>query len=231
MTTVIAHRGNAEGPAPQTENSVASIGAALEHGWGVEIDIRRASDGRFYISHDRRASADGCEADQVCALLRRYPDATVALNVKELGYEEALVAYLEQQRVLHRLFLFDMELIEATAGETAHALARLHQNVTVAARVSDRGESLDRALSIGSASVIWLDEFDRLWCTEQDVRRLTRAGRKVYAVSPDLHHFSPSDTRQRWVQFYQWGVDGICTDYAAALASVVKVVSTIGAAA
>jgi glycerophosphoryl diester phosphodiesterase len=229
--TIIAHRGNAEGPSPRTENGLAAISAALRRGWGVEIDIRRADDGRFYISHDQRVSADDCEADDVCALLRRHPGATVALNVKELGYEDALIAYLERQRVLQRLFLFDMELVETTAGTTARTFKQLQRDVRVAARVSDRGESIERALSIEAASVVWLDEFDTLWCTEQDVRRLKKAGRQVYAVSPDLHHFSPSDTRRRWVQFSQWGVDGICTDYASALASVVEVVSLIGAAA
>ena len=79
--------------------------------------------------------------------------------------------------------------------------------------MSDRGESIERALSIGAASVVWLDEFDRLWATEQDVRRLKQAGRMVYAVSPDLHGFSLIATRARWAQFSAWGVDGICTDY------------------
>lgn len=226
MLTIFAHRGNAEGPSPDTENGLAAIGASLRRGWGVEIDLRRAGDGRFYISHDRRPSADGCEADPVCALLRAYPEAKVALNVKELGYEEALVAYLEAQWILPRAFLFDMELLEANAGETARAFKRLRRGVRVAARVSDRGESIERALAI-DASIVWLDEFDRLWCTEQDIRRLKRAGRQVYAVSPDLHRFSPNDTRERWIQFCRWGLDGICTDYASALASVVTVVTAL----
>jgi glycerophosphoryl diester phosphodiesterase len=231
MTSILAHRGNAEGPSPETENGLLAIDAALRHGWGVEIDIRRAADGRFYISHDPRPSADGCSADAVCTLLRAYPDATVALNVKELGDEEALLSYLAAQRVLAGIFLFDMELIEPRAGETARAFKSMRPDVRLAARVSDRGESIDRALAIEAASVVWLDEFDRLWCTEQDVRRLKQAGRTVYAVSPDLHQFAPIETRQRWIDFCRWGVDGICTDYAAALTSVVELIGKLGAAA
>jgi glycerophosphoryl diester phosphodiesterase len=230
MTSIIAHRGNTEGPSAATENGVRTVTAALESGWGVELDIRRAENGRFYLSHDRRPAADEHSADDVFARLRAHPGATVALNLKELGYEADLVRYLEAQGVLQQVFLFDMELIEPTAGETARLLKRLNPKVQVAARVSDRDESIERALAIEAASVVWLDEFDSLWCTEQDVRRLKKAGRQVYAVSPDLHQFSPNTTRQRWIQFCQWGVDGICTDYAWALACVREAV-TLGVAA
>jgi glycerophosphoryl diester phosphodiesterase len=223
LTTILAHRGNTEGPSPDTENGLAAIARSLSHGWGVEIDIRRARDGRFYLSHDPKPSAGAAAADEVCALLRAHPAATVALNVKETGYAEDLLAYLDAQGILGQVFLFDMELIESRAGEMAARFAQLRPDVRVAARVSDRGEPIARALAIETASVIWLDEFDRLWCTEEDVRRLKRAGRAVYAVSPDLHHFSPDDTRRRWTDLSRWGVDGICTDYAAALDTVLAV--------
>ena len=54
---------------------------ARAHGWGVETDIRRAPDGGFYISHGRRATADGAEAGEVFAVFRAHPRATIALNV------------------------------------------------------------------------------------------------------------------------------------------------------
>jgi glycerophosphoryl diester phosphodiesterase len=208
------------GPAPATENRLPALAASLSSGWGVELDIRRARDGRFYISHDLQASASGRLADDFFALVRRHREACVAINVKEVGGEPALLAYLDAQRVLPQAFLFDMELVEAAPGTTARLFRRLHPSVRIAARVSDRGEPIERALSIDVASVIWLDEFDRLWCTERDVRRLKEAGRTVYAVSPDLHGFSMNDTRKRWLQFRDWGVDGICTDYPAELERV-----------
>jgi|SRR5581483_3520247 len=214
---VLAHRGNLRGPNRAAENSVAAVAGALRRGWGVELDIRRAADGCFYVPHDPRPTADGALADDLFAILRGHPDATVALNVKELGYEEALVEYLHEQGVVSQSFLFDMELVEPCPGESARVFRRCDPSVRLAARVSDRGEPLDRALAIGAASIIWLDEFDDFWCTEADVRRLKDEGRTIYAVSPDLHGFPAADTRRRWVQFAEWGVDGICTDYAAAL--------------
>ena len=68
----------------------------------------------------------------------------------------------------------------------------------------------------------WLDEFDGPRFTESDVRRLKEAGRTVHAVSPDLHGRPAEDTRRRWIDFTRWGVDGICTDYPAALAYVLR---------
>lgn len=215
-TTILAHRGNITGPGTR-ENTVSSVRAALERGWGIETDIRRESEGRFYISHDRCERPSGRSADAFCSLFRQFPQAAIALNVKETGAEADLLAYLEAQAVINQVFLFDMELVEPVAGATARELRRLHPDVRLAARVSDRQEPPDRALQIEAASVAWVDEFDSFWCTQSDIRRLKDAGRTVYAVSPELHAFPVSAVANRWRDFIRWGVDGICTDYPAAL--------------
>ena len=230
MVTILSHRGNVIGPGGDTENTVPAMRAALAHGWGVETDIRRARDGRFYISHDVRADADGAAAGDFFEVFRAHPRATIALNLKEIGYEGELLAYLDAQGVLAQAFLFDMELVEPQVGETATILRWLHSSVRLAARVSDRGEPLDRALAIEPASIIWLDEFDGPWCTEAHVRRLKDAGRAVYAVSPEVHGFSVDHARARWVRWIDWGVDGICTDYPARLArTLIEVTDGAGA--
>jgi glycerophosphoryl diester phosphodiesterase len=230
MSIVIAHRGNLAGPSSTAENGTQTMRAVLDCGWGIETDIRRAADGRFYISHDPRASPEGRLAEDFCALFRAYPAATIALNIKELGSEDELVALLAQQNVLAQMFLFDMELLEPRAGGIARRCRDLHPTIRLAARVSDRGESIERALDIDVASVIWLDEFDGPCFTEADVSRLKKAGRTVHAVSPDLHGRSAADTRARWMDFIRWGVDGICTDYPAALAYVLRAIGREAAA-
>jgi glycerophosphoryl diester phosphodiesterase len=215
--TVLAHRGNVNGPSASRENGLRTIRHALECGWGIELDLRRAANGQFYVSHDRQLSPVGLEADPYCALFRKFPNATLAINVKELGYEATLVNYLEGQRVLAQSFLFDMELVEADPGATASLFRQLHPTVRLAARVSDRREPVERAIESAVAGIVWLDEFDRLWATEADIRRLKEAGRTVYAVSPELHGFSLAQARSRWMDFARWGVDGVCTDYPDAL--------------
>lgn len=222
MPIILSHRGNLVGPCGSAENRLPAVRAALECGWGVETDIRRDADGRFYISHDVRPSAHETPAEDFFALFRAYPAATIALNIKELGSEEALIDLLDHEDVAGQTFLFDMELLEQQAGATACTFRRLHPTVRLAARISDRGESIEQALDIEVASVIWLDEFDGACFTESDVQRLKGAGRSVFAVSPDLHARTATDCRRRWMDFIRWGVDGICTDYPAALAYVTK---------
>jgi glycerophosphoryl diester phosphodiesterase len=233
MPEILAHRGNLTGPAPVTENTLPAIEACVSRGWGVEIDIRRDAGGRFYISHDARpADADagaGASADATCACLRAHPDVTVALNIKELGYEEALLRYLHEQQVARQVFLFDAELIEPEPGATARLLRRLDPHIRLAARVSDRREPVERALGLDCTTVIWLDEFDRQWASARDVRRLKNQGRSVYAVSPELHGYSFDVARRRWEDFIRWEVDGICTDYPAALAHTIRRVQALPA--
>ncbi len=225
MPVILSHRGNLVGPSPAAENQLATVRSALACGWGIETDIRRAADGRFYISHDPQPSAHETPATDFFALFREYPDATVALNIKELGDERALIELLDHEDVSAQTFLFDMELLEPHAGQTARLFRTFHPTIQIAARISDRGESVDQALAIDVASVIWLDEFDGPFFSDADVRRLKAAGRTVYAVSPDLHGKSAADCRRRWLDFIRWGIDGICTDYPAALAYVIRAVT------
>jgi glycerophosphoryl diester phosphodiesterase len=230
MPIILSHRGNIVGPCATSENRLPAMRAALDCGWGVETDIRCANNGRFYISHDALPSAYDTPAEDFFALFRTYPGATIALNIKELGCELALVEFLKHEDLFDQTFLFDMELIERQAGMTARLFRDLHPTIRIASRVSDRGESIERALAVEVASVIWLDEFDGPRFTESDVRRLKDAGRAVYAVSPDLHGQTADDCRRRWVEFIRWGVDGICTDYPAALAWVARAIEREAAA-
>jgi glycerophosphoryl diester phosphodiesterase len=218
---ILAHRANVDGPSPATENRVPAIRQALARGWGLEIDIRRAADGRFYISHDPQPSADGLSAEAVFAAIREHPAAVVALNVKEPGDERALVVCLDEAGVLAQAVLFDMELIEPVPGTMARTFHALRPGIAIAARASDRGEPLARALSLPMASTIWLDEFDGPWATAVHVGRAHAAGRRVFAVSPELHGGGLDVARRRWLDFLAWHVDGICTDYPAHLQTLV----------
>ena len=216
---VIAHRANLNGAEPQFENTLDRTRECIARGWSVETDIRRDPSGRFYVSHDRTEWSVANDAVAYCALWRaaRVP---IALNVKELSYEEALINFLRAQDALSNVFLFDMELLESTAGETARRFRNLDAAVQLGARVSNRNEPIARALAIECAQIVWLDEFDGPWASESDVRLLQANGRLVYAVSPELHGASPSIMHQRWTQWVAWGVDGICTDAPAQLEHV-----------
>lgn len=210
---VLAHRANRVGPCEKEENTLAAVRVCLQRGWGVEIDIRRTTSGKFYVSHDPTKHSSSNDARPYCRLIRTCARAPIALNVKELGYEQALVDLLSEERILDRVFLFDMELIELRRGETARRFRQYCPGVRVAMRVSDRGEPVEWALEQGSPEIVWLDEFDSLWANRTDIAVLKCAGKRIFAVSPEIHGFSKQQMLRRWQEFSEWGVDGICTDH------------------
>src|SRR5262249_32799013 len=137
---ILAHRGNSRGPLASAENQLPALARCLGRGWGLEIDIRRDATGAFYCSHDPGGRTSGNDAETILRLIASCPGATVAVNIKELGYEQALVGLVQRFGLWSRAFLFDMELIESVRGETAARLRRDDAGVALAARASDRGE-------------------------------------------------------------------------------------------
>jgi glycerophosphoryl diester phosphodiesterase len=219
---ILAHRGNLTGPEPDHENRLDRMIEAMSLGFGLETDVRRRGDGTLYISHDvtQHALVDGSDdALRHASLWRAWPTQLVALNVKELDWDAALVDFVTGNDLVQQVMLFDMELIEPVAGQMARDLHALHPPLHLAARVSDRGEPPARALEIREATSIWLDEFDSLWATRATIDRLKDAGRMVHAISPELHGFDDDARLRRWDDFARWGVDSICTDFPVAAAA------------
>jgi hypothetical protein len=219
---ILAHRGNLTGPEPDHENRLDRMTEAMSLGFGLETDIRRRSDGTLYISHDvaLHPLADASDdAPRHAGMWRAWPAQLVALNVKELGWDAALVDFVTVNDLADQVMLFDMELIEPVPGRMARDLHALHPALHLAARVSDRGEPPSRALGIREATSIWLDEFDTLWVTRATIAQLKDAGRMVHAISPELHGFDDQARLRRWDDFASWGVDSICTDFPIAAAA------------
>lgn len=216
MTDILAHRANVGGPKPALENSLAATQRALELGFGLETDLRRDSQKRFYIAHDPQPRTAENDFKQFAALFRKFSNLTIAMNVKELGYEADLVALQKSGGLGGKSFYFDFELLEPkTPGSSQRQIQKLPGGgkISMAARLSDRGESLDQCLSI-PANVVWADEFDSLWLTRKEVETVHATGRKFYAISPELHGFDEAARLKRWQKFKDWKIDGLCTDFA-----------------
>jgi glycerophosphoryl diester phosphodiesterase len=212
---LLAHRANLHGPAPAHENTPTACTEALQLGFGLETDLRRTPDGTLYIAHDPAARTAANDFTAFSALFRRFPRNVIAMNVKELGYEEELIALQASGALGENSYYFDFELLEpATPGQAQRRLRGLPGGgkTRLAARLSDRAEPLEQTLSI-PADVVWADEFDSLWLTEEHVRRVHAAGRQFHAISPELHGFSTADRHRRWADFQAWGIDGLCTDF------------------
>lgn len=215
MTTILAHRANLSGPHSVVENSHAACARALAEGFGLETDLRRDASGAFYISHDAAPLSPANALEQFTALFRDHPDACLAINVKELGYEDVLIELMRSGQLGPHAFYFDFELLEPqTPGSAQQKIKSLPngKNVRLASRLSDRHEPLAQCLAIPS-EIVWADEFDRLWLTENEAWKIKEAGRLLYVISPELHGFDQAARKRRWDDFKAWGVDGICTDY------------------
>jgi hypothetical protein len=216
MIEILAHRANLNGPDPLRENSIAATRIALKEGFGLETDIRRDKQGRLYISHDPQPWSDENNFKEFAALFQNFPTRVIAMNVKELGYEAELIALQKSGKLGLCSFFFDFELLEpSNPGATQRLIRAMHggDESLLASRLSDRSEPLEQTLSI-AAQIVWADEFDSLWLTESDIQKVRAIGRKFYVISPELHGFDETARLRRWADFKQWGIDGICTDYA-----------------
>jgi len=213
---IIAHRGNLRGPNQATENTVRAYQESLNAGFGLEIDVRRSSLGGFYISHDPANNCSDLSLELFTPHFRAHSERTVAINVKELGYESALADLVLAGTFGNEAFLFDLELLEpSTPGRFQRRIRSTPDfaSVRLASRLSDRREPLDQTLAI-PGEIVWADEFDSFWLTEQHVRAVHHAKRLFYAVSPELHGFSKEDSLRRWADLATWNVDAVCTDFA-----------------
>lgn len=212
---VLAHRGLLSGADRTLENRFETLARALGEGFGVETDLRYCADrGRHCLGHDLAAWTPQDDAFRFLELCRRHPGQTVALNLKDLGGLPTLLGRISDLDLWDHLFLFDMELIEPVPGETARALRDFDPRSRLAARVSDRKEPVERAAGCPFSDCVWLDEFDGPWATRATFQELARAGKPIWAVSPDLHGRSLEESRRRWADFLAWGARGICTDHA-----------------
>lgn len=212
---VLAHRGNLHGPDSRSENTFEAYRAALEAGFGLEIDVRRSAAGEFYISHDPLADGRGLSLDRFEALFRAHPECMIAVNVKELGYESALAQLAAGGTFGRRAFLFDFELLEPRHPGRAQRLIRAMPGlagVALASRLSDRHEPLAQTLAI-PGEFTWGDEFDSAWLTREHVAAVRQAGRRFCAVSPELHGAATPARLGRWTEMKTWSLDAICTDF------------------
>ncbi len=177
--------------------------------------MRRDAAGNFYISHDPHPRSPENALEAYEELFQRHSGLELAINVKELGYEPALVELMNSGRLGKRSFYFDFELLEpqnpGAAQRRIRALPK-SQGVRLASRLSDRGEALSQCLAI-PGEIVWADEFDSLWLTAEKARKVREAGRLFYVISPELHGFDAEARKRRWQDFKDWRVDGICTDY------------------
>jgi hypothetical protein len=175
---------------------------------GAEIDVRSATDGTLYLSHDPFVSGDRLD-DWLEEWAKTNHPGPVILNVKEEGLEQACEAATLTYGVANWFFLdqsFPFLIKTLKRGENRCAV-----------RVSEY-ETVSTALLLSpKAKWAWVDCFTKKpWFlnTLKEIEDLKGAGYKTCVVSPELQ----GETDESRIFDFQLlcrdnGVDAICTKY------------------
>ena len=193
---ILSHRGY--WTKPSEKNSIPAFVRSLECGFGLETDVRDCA-GTIVVSHDMPMGGE-VEFDQFLKLFHNT-DRPLALNIKADG----LAAHLKNAMSANGIkdwFVFDMSVPDMRTY--------LNERMPVFARVSE----VER-------DPPWIDEvvgvwFDRFHGGGYDVDRIAeylRGGRRVCAVSPELHGRPHQDIWRALKSLSDETGFMICTDY------------------
>lgn len=197
---ILAHRGYWK--TEREKNTLRSIQAALENGYGFESDIRDYCE-KLVISHNV-ASACSPEAEKVMALLHEYQDKyCFAINIKADGLIDAL-KYLLKYYEISNYFTFDMsipQMLEYKQSELCF--------------FTRKSEFEPEPVMYSDAAGIWVDAFeDDSWITGNLLKKYLDDGKKICIVSPDLHGKS-NHTFWNRLKNFKIGFENVylCTDH------------------
>jgi hypothetical protein len=200
---VLAHRGLWN--ESRSQNSMDAISAALDLGFGIEIDIREWS-GELVLSHGfpNKSSTTFQPKHPVWEKLTEH--TPLALNIKTDGLGVKLESCLKDLPQ-HNGFTFDMSLPEAVFYNSL--------NIPIAQRVSEYEPiNLSRAAFRDAWSPIWLDCFHSDWWLHANDFSESLKGNQVFVVSPELHGRDPQKVWDWCQQELEQELDiYICTDY------------------
>lgn len=192
---ILSHRGYWMEPAEK--NSVSALMRSLEHGFGLETDIRDCA-GKLVVSHDM-PSGDELGFDELINLCRGN-ESPLALNIKADGLSAALKHALRDCEI-GEWFVFDMSIPDMRSYLT--------EQIPVFARVSE----VERHPPwIDQVAGIWFDSFYGTYDIGA-VARFLCAGQRVCIVSPELHSRPHYDVWQALVPLADEPGIMICTDY------------------
>ncbi len=169
---IVAHRGYWIDSSEK--NTCCAFERALEHGFGIETDLRDAQGG-VVISHDMPSGGE-LTLDAFLALCARHGAARpLALNIKSDGLHREVEAALARHAI-EDAFVFDMAVPDALGY-----LARGMPTYTRCSEYENPPACLDRAAGV------WLDAFHGEWYDLDMIGRWLDQGKAVCLVSPELH--------------------------------------------
>jgi len=205
---ILAHRGMWQ--VENEKNSVSAISKALEHGFGVETDLRDYK-GEIVISHDM-ATAESIPFKEYLHMARSKrllgQGLLWALNIKADGLERPLAAILQEFDLFQESFVFDMSI------PTAIQFVKNCPEIKLCSRISDV-EPQVLPFFLEKSEYIWVDSFYGEKVPYDLLRQMQEAGKKIVFVSDELHR--RENYREYWQSIKKSfaNTEGLylCTDY------------------
>ena len=236
--TILAHRGLFD---HHPENSMGAVTAALDEGFGLEVDVRVTRDHIPVLIHDQdtqrlsghKISVAESTFDEIKSLSLENTSETIAaladvLNLPAIGDTEVAIHLKEIQHpnvaeilidavpksVLDNVFVFDIPI------KLCLRLKELEPRLRVGVSVGDKKYhpyfyDLDELVDT-PVDIVWADEYRSLYA-EDFFEEIARIGTTAYVVSPDIagivgHPLAEAGYQDTWQKVYSWGAAGICTD-------------------
>jgi len=203
-SSILAHRG-LHGERNLKKNSKGAIFAALDSGFGVEVDIRMF-EGELVLSHDSPLKSEQLLFfnDFLQHVANKDAPARMALNIKEDGYALALKKSLEKHN-LTNYFTFDMSIPDN--------LSYIVHEVPFYTRVSEYEIPCPQLLHASTG--LWIDAFTENFDQLYWANVASKLGLRYTLVSPELHGRNPkvlwsriNDLNLQYSELFE-----ICTDY------------------
>lgn len=196
---ILAHRGYWKNKSEM--NSIEAFQRAIEHGFGIETDLRDRS-GQLIVAHDYNEPRF-LKAEDLFNAFGDYP-LTLAINVKSSGLESLVLDQLNRSRI-QKYFVFDLSVPDLLRYQSL--------DMPLYTRLSEY-ESMGNLDN--KAAGFWIDQFHSQWFNQELIRKILNTEKKMCFVSPELHGRDPfilwellkglqNEFKQKSVQ--------ICTDH------------------
>lgn len=204
---IIAHRGLWNNPKEQ--NTSGAFLRALDHGWGIEFDVRDR-DQKAVISHDM-PSAKSAGLREVLQKISGHPnfkESVYAINIKSDGLEEELCRVVAEFEILENSFVFDMSVPSMSVF-----CGRFSGKINFATRQSDIEQS---PVFYKFSKWVWMDELVKPWISRQAIMRHLRNHKSLCLVSSELHQRPHLKSWRLYASLSRQALDKIalCTDNA-----------------
>lgn len=198
------HRG-ARGVYP--ENSIAGFEYAIGIGVdAIELDVVITRDGTVVLSHDPLPNGDGGGLPTLDEVLQLAPGNQVVFNIEIKSYPGYPIFSAQVLEAIRRHRLEARVIVQSFDFPTLLAMKKLAPEIVRAALWEGEPRSLVEIAGEAETSIV-APEYTLL--TAGEVQAAHAAGLQV--IPWTVNH--PRD----WERLIAWGVDGIITDYPAAL--------------